>query len=211
MEYEYELIDKIKSRPVLFLGEPSITNLQAFLLGYATALYDYKIPNKIDVLLPLPFWFFHEYVARYYNFNESTSGWKNMILNQVNDEEEGLNLFFQLFDEFKQLKVEALHSSLINEEGLDFHYSNIYSPKRESSFDRTEPLYNDTIEIYYAKLSANIGYIGFVRNKEGIEFIRKIYKYENEILYYFQICFGEAIHWQDQKIDHISFQGKYIV
>ncbi len=143
MEYEYKLIEKIKSRPVLFLGEPSITNLQSFLIGYATALYDYEIPNKIVTLLPLPFWFFHEYVARCYNFIESTSGWKNMILKQVNGEEEGLKLFFELFDEFKQLKVETLQSSVI--------------------------------------------------------------------LNYFQMCFGESIHWQIQKFDNISFQSKCIV
>jgi hypothetical protein len=136
-----------------------------------------------------------------------------MILKQVNSEEEGLNLFFELFDEFKQLKVETLQSSVINQESLDFHYNNKYSPKRLTggSFDRAEPLYKDAIEIYYAKLSTNIGYIGFVRNEKGIEFIREIYKYENEILYYFQICFGNSIHWQIQKSDNISFQCKCIV
>ncbi len=213
MDYEYKLIEKIKSRPGLFLGEPSITNLQFFLTGYATALSDYEIPYEIDALLPLPFWFFHEYVARCYNFNESTSGWINMILKQVNSEEEGLYLFFELFDEFKQLKVETLQSSVINHESLDFHYSNQYSPKRltGSSFDRAEPLYKDVIEIYCAKLSTNIGYLGFIRNENGIEFIREIYKYESEILNYFQICFGDSLHWQIQKFDNISFHGKCII
>lgn len=213
MEYEYKLLETIKLRPGSFLGKPSITNLQFFLNGYATALSDYEIPNEIDALLPLPFWFFHEYVARCYNFNESTSGWINMILKQVNSEEEGLYLFFKLFEEFKQLKVETLKSSVINQESLDFHYSNQYSPKRltGSSFDRAEPLYKDVIEIYYAKLSTNIGYVGFIRNENGIEFIRKIYKYENDILNYFQLCFGNSLHWQIQIFDNADFQGKYIV
>ncbi len=213
MEFEYELIEKIKPRPGVFLGEPSITRLQSFLNGYATALYDYEISNEIDALLPLPFWFFHEYVARRYNFNGSISGWRNMILKQVNSEEEGLNLFFELFDEFKQLKAEALQRSVINQECLDFHYSNKYAPKRltGSSFDKAEPLYKDAIEIYYAKLSRNIGYIGLVRNEKGIEFIREIYKTENEILNYFEICFGNLIHWQIQKFNNICFQSKYIV
>ncbi len=213
MDYEYKLIEKIKSSPGLFLGEPSITKLHSFLVGYGTALYDYKITNEIDDLLPLPFWFFHEYVARCYNYNESTSGWINMILKQVNSEEKGFNHFIKLFDEFKQLEIETLQSSVINQECLEFHYNNKYSPKRLTggSFDRAEPLYKEAVKIYYAKLSTNIGYIGFVQNEKEIEFIREIFKDEREILDYFQICFGNSIHWQTQKSSNISFQCKYIV
>jgi len=45
---------------------------------------------------------FNDWVASYYGWNESTAGWKNIILSESNnDEEKALKEFFNIFDKFK--------------------------------------------------------------------------------------------------------------
>ncbi|WP_448271779.1 hypothetical protein [Nostoc sp. DSM 114160] len=45
---------------------------------------------------------YHDWVARYYKWNESTAGWKNIILQEVGDEAKACDVFFELFELFKQ-------------------------------------------------------------------------------------------------------------
>ena len=212
MEFEFELIEKIKPRPALFLGELSISKLRAFLDGYGTAVYDYNIADS-KTIQPLPFSFFHEYVAHRYGFYESTSGWLNMILKQVNSEEAGLTLFFELFNDFKHLKIESLYSCVITQEHLDFHCNDKYSPKQliGDKCDVEIPLYQNVQKIYYANLSNNFGYIGFVETEKEYELFQKIYKTKKDITDYWQCCFGSSLVWQNQKYDSMIFSNKHVV
>ena len=93
----YELIDRIRPRPALYLGRSSITRLDAFLSGYVAALRDLGV--KVGTH---PFHGFHDWVALRLGYYESTSGWCNMLLEaEKRDEEKALNRFFTYLDEFR--------------------------------------------------------------------------------------------------------------
>ena len=212
MEFEFELIEKIKPRPALFLGELSVSKLRAFLHGYGAAIDDYNIKNP-RTIQPLPFWFFHEYVARRYGFFESTSGWLNMILKQVNSEEEGLALFFELFNDFKHLKIESLYSCVITQKHLDFHCDDKYSPKQfiGDKHDIGIPIYQNVQKIYYACLSNHIDYISFVETEKEYKIRTVIYETKKDITEYWQSCFGDSLVWQNQKYDSMVFNKKRVI
>jgi hypothetical protein len=91
------LIDVIREKPPLYIGERSLSALYSFLQGYATGLrfYDIEAPH------PLPS-DFHEWVAYRLHFFESTSGYRNMILKRVPDESAALDRFFELLDEHRK-------------------------------------------------------------------------------------------------------------
>jgi len=136
-----------------------------------------------------------------------------MILGQVNSEEEGLALFFELFNNFKHMQIESLVSCVINQEHLDFHYNDKYSPRQSTGdkFDVSVPLYQNAQKIYYAELSDNIGFIGFAETEKSYELIQEIYKAKEDIIGYWQRCFGRSLDWQGQKYDNINFAVKQII
>jgi hypothetical protein len=57
--------------------------------------------KSIQELELIAFQDFHEFVRHRTMFNESTSGWKNMLLSYNNNNEtKTLGMFFALFEEF---------------------------------------------------------------------------------------------------------------
>jgi hypothetical protein len=90
------LLDVIRERPVMYLGELSLSALWHFLNGYEMSLLAHDIQEK----RPLPR-DFHDWVAYRLHFSGSTSGYKNMILKRVPDEAAALEYFFKLLDEYR--------------------------------------------------------------------------------------------------------------
>ena len=97
------LLDVIRERPALYMGEHSLSALWHFFNGYVTALRFYDIQTKPT--LPPDF---HDWVAYRLHFYESTSGYKNMILKHVPDERAALDRFFELLDEHRNRKPEVV-------------------------------------------------------------------------------------------------------
>jgi len=96
----------IRKRPGLYLGSPSITALYHYLHGFSSALDRLGNIGLTVRLLPLPFSYFHSFVANHYDWFESTSGWCNIILQENDlDEEKSLETFFELFDKFMSLSI----------------------------------------------------------------------------------------------------------
>jgi len=81
----------------MYIGEPSITRLAAFLTGYAGGLghvgYTLRESERFDA--------FNDWVASRLGFSNSTSGWQNMILTRTGKEEEAFQTFFTLLDDFR--------------------------------------------------------------------------------------------------------------
>lgn len=92
------LLEKIRPRPQLFIGEPDIDRLYLFLLGYDCALkQNGSEPHD------LPFFGFNEYLAE--KFQDSrTFGWNCMIKEHC-PEENGVDAFFRLWDEYREYRV----------------------------------------------------------------------------------------------------------
>jgi hypothetical protein len=92
----YQLIDRIKKRPGMYLGKPSIIRLKAFLDGYMGARQDLGFPLTEQ---EEKFNHFQEWIQTRFKITSSHS-WADIILFYSADEKEALNQFFELFDQF---------------------------------------------------------------------------------------------------------------
>ncbi|WP_017749260.1 hypothetical protein [Scytonema hofmannii] len=99
----YTLIQKIQKAPSMYLGRASIVCLQAFLSGYSIAQYELgatQSPQDKD------FQEFPEWIKQKFNIQSSQS-WANILLFYAEDEQKALDLFFNVFEEFR-----ARHASV---------------------------------------------------------------------------------------------------
>jgi phosphoribosylanthranilate isomerase len=102
----YDLLDAIQPRPALFFGKKSIVRLNAFLNGYFFASKDFEIDFDWKKFHSISF---QNYIAKHFDWDESTVGWANIILEECNnDEEKAFDLFFALLEEFKLEKESDL-------------------------------------------------------------------------------------------------------
>ena len=88
--------ESFRSRTAMYIGEKKLSTLKGFLDGayYAFDAYDVKEINLFEG--------FHDWVVDYYGWNESTAGWKNIILKECdNDEMKAVDEFFKIYDKFK--------------------------------------------------------------------------------------------------------------
>jgi hypothetical protein len=92
-----KLLEVIREKPAMYLGERSLSALQHFLAGYGYALFVHDVPHEFQ--LPRDF---HDWVAYRLHFFESTSGYRNMILKHVRDEAAALDRFFELLDKHRK-------------------------------------------------------------------------------------------------------------
>lgn len=95
----FELLEKIKSKPGLYLGTASITNLRMFILGYRFARAEAGITNteaESDFYKNFQPWLQNRLSIR------TVNAWDKIILLTCIDEKAGFDYFFQLQDEFIQ-------------------------------------------------------------------------------------------------------------
>ena len=87
----------LRAHTAMYMGVRKLSALSSFLDGWRFALNVYDI----EFIDPLPR-DFHEWVAYPLHFRESTSGYKNMILERVPDKKARLSdRFFELLDEYR--------------------------------------------------------------------------------------------------------------
>lgn len=95
-EYLYNLLERIKQKPGMYLGNCSITRLNMLLVGYSQARMELELPRTVQ---EQEFDQFQEWIQHKYNISDS-KGWDSIILLNSTDEKEAFYKFFQLFDEF---------------------------------------------------------------------------------------------------------------
>lgn len=100
MENLNELLDNIKMRPGMYLGESSLTKLEMFLRGYIYAR------RSISPLSPQEEWIrdFSIWVAEKFEIKISKS-WADIILFFSQDEHEAFDRFFLLVQEFREKEI----------------------------------------------------------------------------------------------------------
>lgn len=95
----YKVLEKIKSRPGMYIGKPYLSILRHFLVGYQCARDEMEIElneEEIDF-----YEHFQDWVQQRFNVRTNNS-WANIILLFTRDEKDGFDCFFKLLDEFKQ-------------------------------------------------------------------------------------------------------------
>jgi hypothetical protein len=91
----YDILDKMRERPGMYLGSHSITRLEAFICGFYEGSND-EVPENP------PFGDFNDFVGKFYG-KYTTAGWKNLILaDHYGNEQEALDRFFVLLDEYRE-------------------------------------------------------------------------------------------------------------
>lgn len=193
----YDTIDELRERPALFMGKKSLTVLRNFIDG-GYAFFKFNLDDEKKELYPLPFSFFNYFVANYYNYNESTSGWKNIILcENNNDEELSYDIFYMLFDKFRSIKINNRYECVLTLEHTDFHTNNKNAPKRllPPDYTQNEPLYINPKVIYLLELSENSGYLCMIKLVDKTILEINIFKNKITALEHFKEIFGELLVW----------------
>jgi hypothetical protein len=88
--------ESFRNKTEMYIGEKRISTLKSFFDGIYYSFDTYKIKEK-DIFIGLNQW-----TAKYYDWEETSAGWKDIILiENGNDEEKALNEFFEIYDKFK--------------------------------------------------------------------------------------------------------------
>ncbi|MCL1468810.1 hypothetical protein [Argonema galeatum] len=96
MDNFYDLLQKIKKRPAMYLGRHSIFNLQAFLDGYYFARRELGLPLTKQ---ESEFQDFLQWIRQRFNI-ETGQLWASILLFHSADERSAVDRFFSLFEEF---------------------------------------------------------------------------------------------------------------
>jgi len=93
------ILDKIKTRPGMYIGRPSVSDLCMFLVGYKTARRELGVePTEEE----LDFYGeFQPWLQKRLGIT-TVSSWAKMIMLSCHDEKAGFEYFYRLLDEFKQ-------------------------------------------------------------------------------------------------------------
>jgi len=102
---EGNILEQIRQRPAMYLGEVSLSGLYHFLSGYDLAFSQLKA--KSPELIPRDF---DDWVAYRLHFHESTAGYRNLLLERLPDEPKALAMFFELLDEYAVRKARVVAS-----------------------------------------------------------------------------------------------------
>ena len=216
MDYFRQEIEMIRQTPILYIGRKSVSALYHHIMGFGSAMHRFGITDKIEKLLPLPIMqgYFHDYVANYYNYSESTAGWCNIILQENDfDEEKGYEMFLKLFDIFSSLSIQHCLYAKLNGDAISYHNTNKYAPKKTLAPDyvQIEPLYRNPVEVYLFELSHNAGYIHMINTDTQHCLHTGMHKHENNAAAYLKNSFGPDFRWCDMDVENYKFYLELLV
>ncbi|HAG85613.1 MAG TPA: hypothetical protein DCL61_31865 [Cyanobacteria bacterium UBA12227] len=93
----FDILRKIKTRPGMYIGRPSLSDLFMFLVGYKTARRELGIePSEQEVEFYREF---QPWIQKRFNV-QTVNSWAKIILLYSVDEKEAFTYFFKLLDEF---------------------------------------------------------------------------------------------------------------
>jgi len=94
----FEVLAKIKTKPGMYIGHSSVSDLFVFLAGYKTARRELGVnPTERELIF---YEGFHEFVQSCYQIHTSKS-WSKIIMLYCSDERQGFDRFFELLEKFE--------------------------------------------------------------------------------------------------------------
>ena len=109
----FEILEKIKVKPGMYIGKASVSDLFMFLVGYKTSIRELGIElEQIEADFCDNF---QPWLQRRFGVL-TVKSWASIIMLQCQDEKDGFYYFFKLLDEFehrdKSLDVDPLVEAL---------------------------------------------------------------------------------------------------
>lgn len=147
----HRMIRQIQTRPGMYIGSNAITPLFIFLSGYQAAERDLGICRRGN-LFPLDFQFMHSFVDTRLHTERVCAGWcQNILTFCYDDEKKALNLFFDLYEEFTQIKMKHYWKAFLTKENIDRNnkMEHCYIVKEHGA----EPCYKNPIAVYVLELT----------------------------------------------------------
>jgi hypothetical protein len=96
----FEILDKIKARPGMYLGNPSVENLFIFLVGYKTARRELGIePTEAELRFYTEF---QPWLQKQFDIKTENS-WASLIQFYATNQQEAFDRFFELLELFQRL------------------------------------------------------------------------------------------------------------
>ena len=92
----YQLLQKIKAKPGMYIGYPSVSELFMFLCGYRRACQDMGLPLSDE---EREFHEFQPWLQKRFRLSTSAS-WAKIILLYAGNETHAFEMFFELLEEF---------------------------------------------------------------------------------------------------------------
>lgn len=151
----YEILEKIRRHPCLYLKAENLTYLNLFIDGYRLGLQETKHVN--ERLYPLPFEMFTSYCAVKYHETRSI-GYERMLLEECGqNQKRALWRFFEVLDEFKEnVRITECEVCDLTEENIRFHLTNRYVVKTGIYQDGNwteKPAYSGVGRMYHISFS----------------------------------------------------------
>lgn len=97
----YDLLDKIRQKPGIYIGAPSLSSLHMFLCGYTFSRQEQNLALTPE---EQTFEKFQAWTQQRFQINASVS-WAKIILLHTADERAGFELFFELWNDFLSEQV----------------------------------------------------------------------------------------------------------
>lgn len=94
----FDILQKIKTKPGMYIGRTSVSDLFHFLVGFKTALRELGVEatkEEMDFYRE-----FQPWIQKKYHVSTSNS-WAKIIMLHCGSEQEGFNTFYRLLDEFQ--------------------------------------------------------------------------------------------------------------
>ncbi len=149
----HRMIRKIQTRPGMYIGSNTLTSLEHFLDGYQAAERDFGVGVcRNGNLFPPDFYYMHNFADFRLQTECLCAGWRHNILTYCHgDEEKALNLFFDLYQEFRQLKMKRYWKAVLTKENIAWNdkMKRCYSVREHGP----EPVYKNPIAVYALELT----------------------------------------------------------
>jgi len=98
MNIEDIMYQKIREKPGLYLGKPSLSLLFSFMCGYMIRQYEIFGDEQTSNLSKN----FLRYIQDYYEISETSKNWCTIICENCSNEEEAFYKYYELWDEFSR-------------------------------------------------------------------------------------------------------------
>ena len=203
----HRMIRKIQTGPGMYIGSNTLTSLEHFLDGYQAAERDFGVGMcRNGNLFPPDFYYMHNFADFRLQTECLCAGWRHNILTYCHgDEEKALNLFFDLYQEFRQLKMKRYWKAVLTKENIAWNdkMKRCYSVREHGP----EPVYKNPIAVYALELTIPVCMLAVETTSEVLT-ERQFFSSADEAKGNHsgaEIYFGKIDTWEEAEANNLYF------